>query len=216
MSRTKLNEVIIVTADRTRGLADGLDFDSGDRWQSTGKELILDFTGDGNLVLQTLALVLFFYETADRTRHLIEGFAQLTQLISVLDLHAMRKISGLHILGAAVKIGDRPGNPAREDKPGRERRGFNEKEHDSHENEIDEIGTTKLTERCKNPAVQVRRPRIEHRQHRPEQLHLAITRNISRIEPGHPVHRRIDPKHGTLQRAVARHDAPGHFELCAA
>ena len=44
----------------------------------TGKELILDFTGDGNLVLQTLALVLFFYETADRTRHLIEGFAQLT------------------------------------------------------------------------------------------------------------------------------------------
>src|SRR5438093_9158299 len=90
----------------------------------------------------------------------------------------MRKISGLYIPGPAVKIGDRPGNPAREDKSGRERRGFNEKEYNSDKNEIDEIRTTKLTERCKNPAVQVRRPRIEHRQHRPEQLHLPITRNI--------------------------------------
>src|SRR6266704_6618683 len=108
----------------------------------------------------------------------------------------MGKISGLYILGPAVKIGDRPGNPAREDKPSHECRGFNEKEHNSYKNEIDEIRTTKLTERCKNPAVQVRRPGIKHRQHRPEQLHLAITRNISRIEPGHPVHWRIYPKHG--------------------
>ncbi len=137
---------------------------------------------------------MFFYETADRTRHLIEGFAQLTQLISVLDLHAMRKISGLYILGPAVKIGDRPGNPAREDKPRHERRGFNEKEHNSHKNEIDEIGTTKLTERCKNPAVQVRRPRIEYRQHRPGHLHPAVLRHEDGVQPGHPVHWRIDPK----------------------
>src|SRR4029077_20077967 len=98
MSRAKLDEIIVVAADRTSGLTNGLDLDARDRRQSARKELILDFARDGNFVFETLALVLLLDEPADGTGHLIEGFAELAELVAALDLHAMREVSHLHVL----------------------------------------------------------------------------------------------------------------------
>jgi len=50
-------------------------------------------------------------------------------LVAVLDLHAMREVHGLHILGAAIKVGHRAGNPTHEYKSSGERCGFDE--HDA-------------------------------------------------------------------------------------
>src|SRR6266436_683619 len=37
MSRAELDEIVVVTADRARGFADGFDFDAGDFWQISRK-----------------------------------------------------------------------------------------------------------------------------------------------------------------------------------
>ena len=75
MRRAELNEIVVVAAYRARRLANGLDFDAGDRRQGTGKKLVLHFPSDRDFIFQALALVLLFDERADRTRHLIEGVA---------------------------------------------------------------------------------------------------------------------------------------------
>src|SRR5439155_20490230 len=105
MRWAELNEIIVVTADRTCCPANSLNLDSWHRRQGTGEELVLNFASNGNLVLQATALVFLFNELADRTGHPIKGFAQLAQLVAVLDLNAMREVHGLHILRPAVKIG---------------------------------------------------------------------------------------------------------------
>src|ERR1700687_165242 len=102
MRWAELNEVIVVAADGTRGLAYGFDFDSRDRWQGARKKLVLNFPGDGNLILKAAALVFLLDKISDRTGHFVERFAQLTQLVALLDLYAMREVHDLHVLGAAV------------------------------------------------------------------------------------------------------------------
>src|SRR5258708_26406497 len=139
MRWAELDEVIVVTADGTRGLADGFDLNPRHGWQGTREELALNFPSNGNLILEAPALVFLFNELADRTGHLIEGFSQLTQLVAALDLHAMREVHGLHILGATVEIGNRPGNPPREDNPRHQRSNFDEQEDNSDKDKQEQI-----------------------------------------------------------------------------
>src|SRR5437867_8054565 len=77
MRRAELNKVIVVAADGTRGLANGLNLDARHRRQSTRKKLVLHFASDGYLVLQAPALVFHFDELADGAGHPVERFAQL-------------------------------------------------------------------------------------------------------------------------------------------
>src|SRR6267143_6995301 len=65
MRRAELDEIVIVAADGTSRFADGFDLHAGHRGQGAGKELVLNFAGDGNLILEALAFVLLFDEPAD-------------------------------------------------------------------------------------------------------------------------------------------------------
>src|SRR5207249_8139039 len=74
--RAGLNEVVVIATDRARRSANSLDFDSWNRRQGAGKELVLHFAGDGDFILQALALVLFLDQRADRAGHLIKESAR--------------------------------------------------------------------------------------------------------------------------------------------
>src|SRR5256885_8761594 len=87
MRWAELNEIIVVTADRTCCPANSLNLDSWHRRQGTREELVLNFASNGNLVLQATALVFLFNELADRTGHPIKGFAQLAQLVARSEEH---------------------------------------------------------------------------------------------------------------------------------
>src|SRR5258708_39530029 len=65
MRGAELNEVIVIAADRTRGLANGLNLDTRSRWQSAREKLVLHFASDGNFILQASALVFHFDELAN-------------------------------------------------------------------------------------------------------------------------------------------------------
>src|ERR1700732_4164467 len=69
MRGAELNEVVVVAADGARSFADGFDFNAGNVRQNSGKELVLHFPRDGNFVFEALALLLFFDQAADGTRH---------------------------------------------------------------------------------------------------------------------------------------------------
>ena len=75
MCRAELDEIVVVAAHGTSRFADGFDFHAGHGGQGAGKELILHFARDGNLILEALAFVLFFDEPADRAGHFIKGLS---------------------------------------------------------------------------------------------------------------------------------------------
>src|SRR5712692_3094691 len=156
MRRAELNEIIVVAADRTRGLANGLNLHSRHGRQGTWKKLVLHFPSDGNFIRQAPALGFFFDELGDGAGHFVERFSKLTQLVAALDLHAMREVHGLHILRAAVEIGNCPGNTAREYNSCGERCRFDEQEDNYQENEKNYVGMAQFSERREDPPVQSR------------------------------------------------------------
>src|SRR5437016_1163129 len=102
MGRTELNEVVVVSADGARGLADGFDFDPRDGWQGAGKKLVLYFACDRNLIFQPLPLVFYLDELADGGSHGVEGLCQFTKLVALLHLYPVRKISLFNKLGCLI------------------------------------------------------------------------------------------------------------------
>ena len=71
-----------------------------------GKELLLHFVRDGELIFQLLPLALLLDQRGDRLRHGIERFAERRELVAVRDPNTKRKIAGLHMLRSAVEVVD--------------------------------------------------------------------------------------------------------------
>src|SRR5260370_9520266 len=88
----------------TRGLATVSNLDARHRWQGAWKKLVLNFPGDGNLILETAALVFFFDQRTDGVGHLVERFAELAQLVALLHLYPVGKISRFNKLGGLIQI----------------------------------------------------------------------------------------------------------------
>jgi len=70
---------------------------------SARKKLVLNFPGDGNLILKARRLVFLL----DKIKPIepvifVNDSPSSPQLVALLDLDAVREIHGLHILGAAV------------------------------------------------------------------------------------------------------------------
>src|SRR4029077_8810486 len=81
----ELDEIVVVTADFARRFANGFDLDAGHLRQDSREELVLNFARDGNFVFEALALLLLLNQGADRTDHVVEGFAEDAELIAAFD-----------------------------------------------------------------------------------------------------------------------------------
>src|SRR6266850_5515991 len=139
MCGAELNKIIVITADGARGFAYRFNFDAGHLWQSSRKELVLNFTCDRNFVFQPLALLLLFDQATDGASHQIERFAEHAQLIATLDTHAMRQVAGLHILRRTVKFVHRFSDLPRKNQASGQRRGLNHEKSDKDKNKRDEV-----------------------------------------------------------------------------
>src|SRR5207249_2112712 len=139
MRRAELNKVIVVAADGTRGLANGLNLDARHRRQSTRKKLVLHFASDGYLVLQAPALVFHFDELADGAGHPVERFAQLAQLVAALNAHMVCQVARLHVLGRAIEFGDGPRDGARHHYSGDERNTLDQEQQHRQSKESNEV-----------------------------------------------------------------------------
>src|SRR5882757_7533486 len=155
MCGAELNKIIVIPADSARGFAYRFDFDAGHLWQSSRKELVLHFTGDGNFVFQPLALLLLFDQATDGAGHQIERFAEYAQLIATLDTHAMRQVASLHILGRAIKFVHRFSDLPGKNQASSQRCGLNYEKSDKDKNKRDEIRIPQFAQRAEHTAAQL-------------------------------------------------------------
>src|SRR5437879_6419404 len=146
MRWTELNEVVVVAADGACGLADGFDFYSRHGWQGAGKKLILDFPRDRNLILQPLPLVLYLDELADRGGHGVEGFCQFAQLVALLHLYPVGKISLFYKLGSLIQVGNGIRDAPGQYNPRYQRHDSDENKKSGQPDRHQPVSVTKFTE----------------------------------------------------------------------
>src|SRR5579859_6341964 len=131
--RAQLDEIVVIAADGARRLANGFQFHAGNARHLLRKELVLDLAGDGDFILQALALLLFVEQVADGARHFVEGLAQTPQLIHALDFYAVRPILIGHKLRCDVQVVDGAGDALCHNNARHKGRDF-----DQHENDDDD------------------------------------------------------------------------------
>src|ERR1700761_2264269 len=98
-------KVVVVAADGAGGAADSVQIEGRDPLRVQRKEVGLNLLGDGDLVLQTLLLLLFLKEALQGSGHCVEGAAQFGELVITFDADAVVKVAAVDVFGRTVEIG---------------------------------------------------------------------------------------------------------------
>src|SRR5208282_4221101 len=100
----QLEEVVIIAADRARGLADSIKRQAWNFRRRPGKQLCLDLARNLELALETKFLFGFPQQALHRGGHAVKSFPQRADLVICRNPDAVREITFLHSLRSVIKL----------------------------------------------------------------------------------------------------------------